>query len=356
MAVYCQIMDLDLTDDQLALRMTVSGLFEKESSTVAVRAAEPLGFDARLWAKVTDMGLTTITVPEAQGGGGCGFVDLAIAVEEAGRSLAPVPLIEAAAANHLLASLADSGDDAARVALGRAVSGESLVTLALHPSVGDVAASVPAGAVADAVVVLQGDELVLVRRPDIGPTTPGTTHTNLGALPIADCRIDHGERIVIARGRRALEAHRASVAHWELLTAVALVGLGARALDIGREYVMERRAFGVLIGSFQTIQHRLADNATALDGACLLAHEAAWAQDVGRADAAELATMSFLFAGETAFKTAADSLQFHGGYGYTLECDIQLFLRRAKAWVLVVGDPKRRYAQLAHRLYQDGER
>jgi alkylation response protein AidB-like acyl-CoA dehydrogenase len=349
-------MDLDLTDDQLALRMTVSDLFEKESSTLAVRAAEPLGFDARLWAKVSDMGLTTITVPEAHGGGGCGFVDLAIAVEELGRSLAPVPLVEAAAANHLLASLVGSGEDTAKVALARAVGGESLVTLALQPAEGDVAACVPGGAVADAVVVLQGDELVLVHRPDVGPTKPATIQSNLGAMPIADCPVDHRDRGVIARGRVALEAHQAAVAHWELLTAVALYGLGARALDIGLEYVMERRAFGVLIGSFQTIQHRLADNATALDGARLLAYEAAWAHDVGRADAAELAAMAFLFAGETAGKTTADSLQFHGGYGYTLECDIQLFLRRAKAWVLVAGDPKRRYAQLAHRLYGDEAR
>ena len=175
-------------------------------------------------------------------------------------------------------------------------------------------------------------------------------------MPIADCRIDVGERLVLATGQRALEAHRSAVAHWELLTAVALVGLGARALELGREYVLERRAFGVLIGSFQTIQHRLADNVTGLEGARLLAYEAAWAQDVGEAGAGELASMAFLFAGETAYKAAADSLQFHGGYGYTLEYDIQLFLRRAKAWVLIAGDPKRRYAQLAHRLYPDEER
>jgi alkylation response protein AidB-like acyl-CoA dehydrogenase len=107
----------------------------------------------------------------------------------------------------------------------------------------------------------------------------------------------------------------------------------------------------VLIGTFQTIQHRFADDVTALDGARLLAYEAAWAFDAGQDNAGELATMAFLYAGEAAFKTAAESLQFHGGYGYTLEYDIQLYFRRAKAWVLVAGDPKAAYAELGRRFY-----
>jgi alkylation response protein AidB-like acyl-CoA dehydrogenase len=346
-------MDLDLSENQLALREAVVGFFAKEAPVSVVRAAEPLGFDAALWSSVVAMGLPTITVPAALGGGGCGFVDLAVAVEEWGRSLAPVPLIEAAVANHLLASLVRSGEGGAGAAsvLASAVAGERLVTLALHPTVNDVASCVPAGAIADAVVALDGDELLVWQGPGIGPRTSEAIHPNLGAMPLADWPLDLCERFVIARGRRAVEAHRAAVAHWELLTGVAFVGLATRALELGLEYVLERRAFGVLIGSFQTIQHRLADNATALDGARLLAYEAAWALDVGDAAADHLATMSHLFAGETACKTAADSLQFHGGYGYTLEYDIQLYFRRAKSWLLVAGDPQRRFAELAHRMY-----
>jgi alkylation response protein AidB-like acyl-CoA dehydrogenase len=192
---------------------------------------------------------------------------------------------------------------------------------------------------------------VAVRRGAGVDPTPATP--NLGALPIADWPLDGGDRIVLARGAEALDAHADAVAHWELLTGMAFVGLGERALEIGLEYVKERTAFGVLVGSFQTIQHRLADDVTALDGSRLLALEAAWAQDAGQPDAAELATMAFLYAGETAFKTAAECLQFHGGYGYTLEYDIQLYFRRAKAWMLVAGDSKARYADLAHRIFDD---
>jgi hypothetical protein len=251
-----------------------------------------------------------------------------------------VPLIEAAAASGLLVSYAGP-----RV-LEPLVAGDLVATLALEPAGGPVARLVPAGAVADLVVVLRGDELLLAEQPG----QPAAVLPNLGAMPLADCPIPDGA-VVLARGPEAVAAYRRGVAHWKLLTAAALAGLAARALEIGTAYVLQRRAFGVLIGSFQTVQHRLADNATAIDGARLLAYEAAWAHDAGRPDAASLASMALLFASETAFKTASESLHFHGGYGYTLEYDIQLYFRRAKAWPLVAGDPRAEYARLARSLY-----
>jgi alkylation response protein AidB-like acyl-CoA dehydrogenase len=305
-----------------------------------VRAAEPLGFDATLWRKVAGLGLPAIAVPEEHGGGGSGLVELAIAAELLGQALAPVPLIETAAASGLLASYAGP-----RV-LEPLVAGDLVATLALEPAGGPVARLVPSGAVADLVVVLRGDELLLAEQPG----QPAAVLPNLGAMPLADCPIPDGA-VVLARGPEAVAAYRRGVAHWKLLTAAALAGLAARALEIGTAYVLQRRAFGVLIGSFQTVQHRLADNATAIDGARLLAYEAAWAHDAGRPDAASLASMSLLFASETAFKTASESLHFHGGYGYTLEYDIQLYFRRAKAWPLVAGDPRAEYARLARSLY-----
>jgi alkylation response protein AidB-like acyl-CoA dehydrogenase len=338
---------LDVTGEQQALRDWMRDFFEKESPPAVVRAAEPLGFDGSLWRKVAGLGLAAIAVPEDHGGGGSGFVELAIAAELLGQFLAPVPLIEAATASSLLASCAGEGGwGGGPGVLARLVAGELLATLALQPSAGGVARLVPAGAVADLVVVLRGDELLLVEQPG----KPAAAVPNLGAMPLADCPIP-ADAVVLARGPQAVAAHRLAVQHWQLLTAAALAGLASRALDIGVGYVLQRRAFGVLIGSFQTVQHRLADNATAVDGARLLVYEAAWAHDAGRPGAASLATMSLLFAAETAFKTASESLHFHGGYGYTLEYDIQLYFRRAKAWPLVAGDPRAAYAGLARHLH-----
>ncbi|SEG67302.1 Acyl-CoA dehydrogenase [Thermomonospora echinospora] len=342
-------MNLDFTDDQEALRGAVREFFDKESPPEVVRAAEPLGFDAALWRKVVELGLPAIAVPEDRGGGGAGFVELAIAAEFLGRSLAPVPLIEAAVATTLLTSVPGEATPAAD-----AVAGELLATVALHPVTGDVARLVPAGAVADLVVVLRGEELLAVRGPG-GPAGAAGAVPNLGAMPVADRRLDTGEVTVLAKGAQAVAAHRRAVRHWELLTGAALLGIASRALELGIDYVLDRRAFGVPIAGFQTVQHRLADNSTAIEGTRLLAYKAAWAHDAGLPSAGTLATMSLLFASETAFKTASDSLHFHGGYGYTLEYDVQLYFRRAKAWPLVAGDRRVAYARLPHRLFDATE-
>src|ERR1700721_1316464 len=76
----------------------------------------------------------------------------------------------------------------------------------------------------------------------------------------------------------------------------------------------------------------------------------------GAANASALARMAFLFSSEMAFRVAADSLHLHGGYGYTLEYDIQLYFRRAKAWPLAFGDPKEGYRALAAGLFEHKER
>jgi alkylation response protein AidB-like acyl-CoA dehydrogenase len=332
--------NLDFTDDQQALRDMAREFFEKESPAAVVRAAEPLGFDPGLWRKAADLGLVAIAVPEDQGGGGGGLVELAVAAELLGASLAPVPLIEAAVAARLLASLAGAA------VVEPVVAGEQLATLALQPVTGGVARLVPAGAVADVVVALRGDELLLLRSAG----KPASAVPNLGAMPLADWSVP-ADAAVLARGAGAVAAYRRAVAHWQALTGAALVGLASKALEIGVGYVLQRRAFGVLVASFQAVQHRLADSATALEGARVLAYQAAWAQDVDLAAAEALASMSFLFASETAFGTAAESLHFHGGYGFTLEYDIQLYFRRAKAWPLVAGDRAAAYAELARRLY-----
>ena len=136
-----------------------------------------------------------------------------------------------------------------------------------------------------------------------------------------------------------------------MLTAGALVGLAGAALELGVEYAKQRQQFGVPIGSFQALAHRLADVATAVEGAQLLAREAAWAADEGEADAVALARMAFLFAARAAQDTTAAALHVHGGYGFTLEYDVQLYLRRAKAWPLALGDPRRGTLHLADALF-----
>ena len=156
---------------------------------------------------------------------------------------------------------------------------------------------------------------------------------------------------MLASGADARALHERAVQEWKLLTAAALVGLSAEALDMGVEYAKGRVQFNVPIGSFQAVAHRLADAHTATEGARLLVYEAAWAADEGLAEAAALASMAFAFAAESAQRTSTWSLHFHGGYGFMLEYDIQLYFRRAKAWALAYDSTAREYQRVADLLY-----
>jgi alkylation response protein AidB-like acyl-CoA dehydrogenase len=200
------------------------------------------------------------------------------------------------------------------------------------------------------VVALDGDELVAVTIADGDRIAPA----NLGSAPLADIDLnDQGsdQRTVVAVGDDAHLAMTTALDEWRSLTAAWLVGLARAALGIGIRYVKERRQFGVPIGSFQAVQHRLADLATAVEGANLLADKAAWALDVGDASAATLPAMAYSFCGETAQGVTSAVLHLHGGYGFMEEYDIQLYFRRAKATRLVLADPRRELQHLAGRLF-----
>ena len=206
---------------------------------------------------------------------------------------------------------------------------------------------------------LDGDLLVLVTSPP-----PGVALTNHGCLPLAHRPVSGAE--VVAEGTDAVAAHARAVDEWRTLTAASLVGMARTALDLGVDYAKERHQFGKPIGSFQAVQHLLADLPGLIDGARLLAAKAAWAGDrdapgavaVGDndiTDFAALAAMAFTFAGEAAATATDRSLHVHGGYGFSEEYDIQLFFRRARAASLVLDDPARECRRLADLLFTAAE-
>lgn len=335
-------MDLRLSAEQEQLVEAFAGLFAKQSSPEQVRAAEPLGFDPDLWARLTELGVVAMAVGEDAGGWGASLLDLALVAEQQGRAVAPAPIVETQVAARLLARL---GAGAAADALAPAVAGERVVTLALHPAQGEEARLVPAGAVADDVVVLQGDRLLLV------PGAGRDAHVeNLGSMPVADVVVP-ADAVELATGAAAGAALDRALDDWLALTGAALVGVGAAGLELGVEYTKERMAWGVPIATFQGVAHPLADSATALDGARLLAYEAAWADEADPERFDQLAAMAFAFAYEAARDATYRSLHFHGGYGFMMEYDVQLFYRRARAWATVFGEAAVAFRRVADKRY-----
>ena len=404
-------MRLQFTEDEQAIHEAFAAFFAKECSTEAVRKAAPLGFSSDLWQKLCETGAPGMALPESCGGGGADLRELGIVAGLTGSSIAPVPLVEHAAASRLLARLAEAGADLASFAgetadalLSSLADGSAIATLALRPvdaseainlassieasdlpdrSQAPTAASVPtakllpAGAVANVFLAFcDGDILAVSSQP------PLVSLPNTADLPIANREIPvaSSEVATLASGPEAVSHFRRAVSEWQALTATAICGLGQSALQIGVEYALERHQFDRPIGSFQAVQHGLADAATELEAAYYLCQRSLWMLDAEDASASQLftsrpygntlndnptasskniptepaapdaqtfAAMAFLFTSEAAQRAAASSLHYHGGYGYAEEYDIGLYYRRAKGWSLIYDSPAQEYQRLA---------
>ena len=322
-------------------------------------------FPSELMPELAELGLLGIKIPEAYGGAGLDMSAYAIAVEEAARVDGSLALTIAShnglGTGHILAF----GTEAQKQKyLTRACTGEWLAAWALtDPSSGSDAAGMRTKAVRDGddwvingskMFITQGSVggfcVVLARTnfeasPQRGITafivetkTPGYSASKklkkLGCrssdtveITLEQVRVPDSERLgEVDQGfldtMRILDGGRISIA------AMAL-GLGRGALEMAVTYAKQREAFGKPIAEFQAIQWMLADAQTELDAAELLVRRAAWLADNGRRFTAE-ASMAKLFASEVATRVCNNSLQIHGGYGYTREFDVERHLRDAK--------------------------
>ena len=342
-------MNFHLSDDQNILKETFERFFQAESSIARVRAAEPLGFDRALWDGLLEMGALSMRVPAHAGGGGHSIMDATLLLEEAGRTLASAPIVEAVVVARLLAN---SDHTAAGEWWRSFTAGRKIVMPALHDIAARPLQVIPGGAVADAVIGLEGDKLILVtmaRPPQLRP--------NLGSSPAATWVLSGpqfmGERLELASGTSARASYAAAIEEWKLLTAATLSAIALRALELAGVYARERLQFGKPIGSYQAISHPLANLVTDAEGAQLLVWRAIW--NVARAtpDAAATISMAYWWAADTAGRAVAQALHTFGGYGLSLEYDIQLYHRRAKSMALIMGDPTDELNRVGDRLWRN---
>jgi len=361
-------MDLDFTEEQQMLRDTVRQLCAAESPVEVVRAMEddPIGFSAPLWKQLGELGVIGLTLPEAYGGGGQSALEAMIVYEELGRALAPSPHFVSA----VLAAgvIARAGSEAQkREWLPQIASGVAIVTPAwLEPHGGYGPIGVQATATGGGAVNLNGTKrhvlfakaaarlLVLARSGGaptdvdlylVDPAAPGVTLTQQRTMAsdtqyqveLRDVPVAASERVGAARGGWAVwdEVMHEGI----VLLAAQAMGGAERALEITVDYAKTRHQFDKPLGAFQAIAHYLADAATTVDGGRTLVHEAAWALATGR-PIAKLAPMAKLFACRTYRDVTAMAQQVHGGIGFTLEYDIQLFFRRAKQLQLSFWDDR----------------
>jgi alkylation response protein AidB-like acyl-CoA dehydrogenase len=356
-------MNFDFSDDQKQLRDQARKFLSEKCSPKAVRAVldGKAPYDKELWQGLAEMGFLGVAIPEEFGGAGAGHLELCVIAEEMGRALAPVPFSSTVylAAEALLLAGSDAQK---RKWLPKIASGEAIGTLALFEGAGNpspkaiklaadggmlngVKKPVPDGALADFAVVAartgsSGREsdisLFLVDMKGSGVEVKGLTNVDP----------TRGQAEVTFKSCKAEPLGKAGEG-WSILTqlldraavlmAFEQVGGADRALEMGRDYALDRIAFGRPIGSFQAVKHMLADMYVSATLARSNSYYGAWALSTNAGELPEAAAAARISATQAFQHCAKNNIQVHGGMGFTWEFDCHMYYRRANAVALGLG-------------------
>ena len=365
-------MDFQLDEDQTLLRDMAREFADNELAPRATRHDREARIDPEVLAKLAELGLMGLTIPEAHGGSGLGNLALSIVLEELNRGCAATG-VTVSVHNSLVASpIVKFGSEPQKQEwLPRLASGELLGAYALtEPASGSDAAALETRAVRDGDDwVLDGTKIwvtsgslagVVIVYARTDPDKPKAKGISAFLVP-ADApgfRVGKHEKKVGIRGSPAVELilEGCRVPQGAMLGApdrgfqIALdtldggrIGIGAQALGIGMAclersigYSKVRQQFGKPIASFQAIQWKIADMSTRLDAARMLVHRAAWLRDRGEPCGRQAAQAKL--AASLACNYAADEcLQIHGGAGYTDDFDVERLFRDARITEIYEG-------------------
>ncbi|MGV9883900.1 acyl-CoA dehydrogenase family protein [Streptomyces sp. NPDC003006] len=274
-----------------------------------------------VWARLADMGVFALPVPQAYEGVGPLPVETVVAFVELGRHAVPGPAVETVAAAALLARLAELGEpEPAKRFLPVLASGAASATLTL-PEGGPLALDPEA---AGLILAVADGELRLA---------PGHARVRQSLDPARRLAAPLPGGELLATGPAVTAATRHAREWAALATAAQSLGVGFALLDRTVAYVKQRTQFGTPIGTFQAVKHRLADVLLRLEFARPLVLGAALTLAPADVAAAKVT------ASEAAYGAARAALQLHGAIGYTAEFELSLWLTKARALRCAWGDP-----------------
>jgi len=361
-------LDFELSEDQKMLRKTARDFLVNECTKPFVRQMEldEKGYSPDLWQKMADLGWMGLPFPETCGGWGGSFLDLAVLMEEMGRACLPGPFMASVVLSGL--TILEAGSEAQKEQHLTAIAKGDIFTLALtEPNGGYYAASIQTKATA------HGDDFVISGTkfyvPDahvashllvVARTKEGTKDDGL-SLFLVDAK-SHGIKSTLLKtigSDKQCEVvfdnvkvpkanlvgklnHGWPVVHKTLqMSAVAkcaeMVGAAQQMLEMSVAYAKERIQFDKPIGTFQAIQHHCANMLIDIDGMRMITYEAAWLLSAGLPADKEVA-MAKAWISDAIVRVAKLGHQVHGGVGYTIDHDLQLYYRRGRAAASLFGD------------------
>jgi alkylation response protein AidB-like acyl-CoA dehydrogenase len=320
-------MDFDFSDEQYMLRDTVRHLLQKECTAADVRRMweDEKGRSPARWKKLGELGVLSLTLPEDSGGQGMDEIDMVLVLEETGRAILPEPLLEHAAVGGPL--LARAGTDAQKAQwLPKLATGEAVVTVGLagQPYVQDADAEL---------VILEQEGELHAATQDRLTLTPMPSMDRARRLFAVTAELDDATRMSSADGHAGWALDHAAAA-----TAAQLVGIAGAMVDMTVAYAKEREQFGRKIGSFQAIQHKLAETYLLVESAKAAVYYAAYVLAKDLPDASIHVSVAKAYASDAERRASYESLQIHGGIGFTWEHDLHLWLKRGRALEAQYGD------------------
>lgn len=340
-------MDFGLNDDQEELRKVARSFLETRCPTSEVRRleADTAGWSPELWAEMAEMGWVGMTLPD----GGGNLVDLAVVVEELGRAVCPTPMFSTVILGGLI--LADAGALPDGVADGTVLIATALADVpadALHAE--RDGSRVTVSGTAPIAYDVEGATQLLVTAGGVLALLPADA-SGVGARRLRsmsndrlyELTLDGVEGVVVGDGGDLLAA---GLARATALRCVELVGVMGRALEMAADYTRTRVQFGKPLGSFQAVQHRLADNLLDLEGARLAAYRAVWALMADPLAWREV-SIAKAWVSDAGQRVAFGAQQVHGGIGVDMDYDLQLYFRRAKALEVELGSAPQHRERLA---------
>jgi alkylation response protein AidB-like acyl-CoA dehydrogenase len=363
------------TQEQEELRESARRFLGERSSSEHVRDLMETsdGFDADTWKQMADLGWLGLAIPEEFGGLGYGFVEVFVLLEEMGRVLLPAPFVSSVVLASNAINFAGT-EQQKKELLTEIAAGSLRAALAVTEPSGswDADATTTRATESDGSYILDGiktyvvdghtaDVLIVSARVDgdvglfiVDPAQQGVERKVLETLD----RTRKQAQIHLSSARADLlgEAERAPRTLSETFNRayVALAGESAggaqQCLQSTIEYTKERTQFDRPIGSFQALQHRLADLFMEVEMARSAAYYAAWAVAEGSEELGVVAPLAKAYCTQAFFHAAAESIQIHGGIGFTWEHDAHLYFKRAKSSELLFGDASYQRELMAQRI------
>jgi alkylation response protein AidB-like acyl-CoA dehydrogenase len=369
--------DLEFTEDQEELRASVRSFLEKECPLSVVRAVVETGeAPEKLWASMVSLDWPGLAIPEDCGGVGLSFVETAVVVEELGRVLAPGPFLATTTQFAPVVRALGSAEQRHQF-LGGVATGAITGTLALadHPRRWGLADVVTRAEKSGDGWRLHGTKLGLVADPGTDEVVVvAQTHHGIGAFvvpgaqsgltqvhsldlsrPLFTAVFDGAEvgadRVLGQPGSAALVAGLTrAIEEATLATALETVGTSEALFQMALAYVKDRQQFGVPIGSFQAVKHKMADMFVAIERARALCYYAVAAIEEDADDRATAVAMAKSASDDCQRLVCQESFQSFGGIGFTWEHDSHMFIRRAKTAGALFGGSGTQLLQVAESL------